>query len=94
MLKKCLALFSGFYKSTPLIFLMTVDALAQSSLGSETVSRKIINQEKEERIIVQEYSFDENKGLISGGKKARHANIGLLGNKDLMDTPFSVSIYL
>jgi len=69
MLKKCLALFSGFYKSTPLIFLMTVDALAQSSLGSETVSRKIINQEKEERIIVQEYSFDENKGLISGEKR-------------------------
>ncbi|BGI53316.1 TonB-dependent siderophore receptor [Candidatus Hamiltonella defensa] len=93
MLKKFLALFSGFYKSTPLIFLMTVDALAQSSLGSETVSRKIINQEKEERIIVQEYSFDETKGLISGGKKARHANIGLLGNKDLMDTPFSVSSY-
>ncbi|WP_187306873.1 hypothetical protein [Candidatus Williamhamiltonella defendens] len=59
---------------------MTIDALAQSSLISETVSRKIINQEKEESMIVQEYSFDEKKGLISGGK-ARHANLVLLGNK-------------
>ncbi|WP_158366465.1 Plug domain-containing protein [Candidatus Williamhamiltonella defendens] len=71
---------------------MTIDDLAQSSFTSETVSRKIINKEKEERIIVQEYSFDETKGLISGGK-GTSCEYRLIRQQDSMDTLFSVSNY-
>lgn len=36
---------------------------------------------------------DELPGAYAGGQQARGGRVGLLGNKDLMDTPFSITSY-
>ncbi|MEC5319119.1 TonB-dependent siderophore receptor [Brenneria populi subsp. brevivirga] len=42
-------------------------------------------------IVVEGKDAEEAQGLVAGGMSARAASTGLLGKKDVMDTPFNVS---
>nr|WP_240346813.1 hypothetical protein [Pectobacterium brasiliense] len=42
-------------------------------------------------IVVEAKDADAVQGLVAGGMSARSSSTGLLGKKDVMDTPFNVS---